>query len=260
MKLTDPYLISADDVLKKGPYPTTMLLRPLTMWLVVFSIKHKIHPNVLTLMMLVSVLVSCGLMFTLNVWAMIAGFINLQLFEVFDDADGIVARSRNKLSPYGQQLDFWMHMTCHPIIIATYTYWMYSRCNYNFIPNYDFTWGLVGLSIALVVVELSMRLMVCFDSLSGLRLSAEGVTSPAPAELSKLRIAFNAFKAILTVFPVFFSLFPICFIIDYFVQPSLVSIYVYLIFIGCYTLFYLKESASRLFLYMKPYHHDQASK
>ncbi len=241
---TRELLSQAKDNLRHNPQITVRLLRPFTLWLSKWGLKRQANPNFLTVCMLLTVLASMPLIAWGRLYSLIPGLLLIQWFEIFDDADGIVARGTGKLSLYGEQLDYLMHLICHPLAIATYAYAIWQTLPagepISFIPLSG-GWLVILLAAILCVCEYGIRSFVKLDSITSLKQKAAGTDAP-PARLSLSAILVTN----LFCFPVFMQLFPLCLIADAIWEGLNISLWVFGVVTCLFVLFYLKECLARL--------------
>lgn len=231
-------------------YITSLVLQPITFWMARKASNKGVNPNYLTLGMLLSVVLAIPCFFCPSPYAYLIGFLLLQFFEIFDDADGIVARATNQLSPYGEQLDYLMHLICHPLLILTYGYVVF-----QLIPDQKI-WGFEKLYVLLVffgilfLVEVSMRSLIELSSISRLkRPDTVTETKPLTGFSYVFRCCYNQISFCLTDFPVFALLIPIFFVIDGFLHLNL-SFYAFVIYTSCSLLHELKMLLSYCILFV----------
>ncbi|MDR1183148.1 MAG: CDP-alcohol phosphatidyltransferase family protein, partial [Bacteroidales bacterium] len=101
-----------------------------------FFVNRKITPNQVTLLMILSGIIGAIFFALPYVICKIIGAIFIQLWFVFDDSDGEVARYTKQFSKYGTEMDFMAHAITHPLFILSFLassiqlykiehYWLY---------------------------------------------------------------------------------------------------------------------------------------
>lgn len=122
------------EIIKAGKFKRTFFVCPpaliLSTWISIviafFSIKKRITPNQLTVLMipcaiLASIFFACnGLVCT------IIGTLLIHTWFAIDKADGEVARCTKRYSKFGEELDFLSHHFGHVFFICSFSYVMYS--------------------------------------------------------------------------------------------------------------------------------------
>lgn len=233
----------AEHNLKNGEFITVRLLRFFTCKIVNFSVKRNINPNFLTLMMLVTVLIAIPFFLFDNIILLILGFLIIQFFEIFDDADGIVARGTNQLSPYGEQLDYLMHLICHPIMICVFSYNIYNHLNENVFSFISNEYLMIILACVFIIFEYIYRINIDLESLSNLRLNKK---KERDGKNGILKCIWRSFSS----FPVFMQLFPIFLIIDSIFKIN-ISIYIFIFFIFFWGINVFRMTLKKLIVYAK---------
>lgn len=180
---------------------------PLSVWFA----KKGILPNYITLLMLPSALVAASLFYTGNITCIILGAIVIQLFQIFDYCDGKVARATNQKSKYGKELDFLMHVICHPIVFLSF---------YKLIllaSNIDSSKALL-IVLSGAIIESMIRSMKNLVDAMDAKDTASTSTS-----INKKKGVVYIFDTIfngLISFPYFMCVLPIISIIEYFLKLS----------------------------------------
>lgn len=249
MQQIDEMLTTVSQDLKKHPQITVKTSRPFTLILAKWGIKKNVNPNLLTLGMLLSVLVALPFIFVNQIWSVVVGFVVIQLFEIFDDADGIVARGTGRLSVYGEQLDYIMHLICHPLAIATYGYCVYRNLQapvFSFLSNELLVILLCG---AFIILEYGIRNFVHLDAISRLKLEQRGEVAKA-GKRGFIKTCYRYFIDNFVCFPVFMQLFPIFLFVDL-VAPVTVSVWVLLGEVALWLIFFLSVLLKRFIRYVK---------
>ncbi|MDR0603611.1 MAG: CDP-alcohol phosphatidyltransferase family protein [Bacteroidales bacterium] len=85
-----------------------------------FFVNKKITPNQVTLLMIISGMIGAILFALPCVICKAIGTIFIQLWFVFDDSDGEVARYTKQFSKYGTEMDFMAHAITHPLFILAF--------------------------------------------------------------------------------------------------------------------------------------------
>lgn len=252
-KLTTDQIIETLDRAKADlshhPQSTVRLLYPFTLWLAKIGLKHRVNPNFLTLCMFLTVLVALPFFCFSNAVCAIVGLLLIQWFEIFDDADGIVARGTGQLSVYGEQLDYLMHLFCHPLSLIVYAFAVWrtlpSEKMLDFLPLSNAVLLTVLCSI-FAVSEYGMRAVIELDAMTRLkRLQKNDTPDSEPMHGFRALIGMN-----LLCYPVFMQLFPVFLVIDAFASTH-ISFWIYGGFACLWLLFYLKHSAGRLLRFMR---------
>lgn len=232
-------------------YPTSIILSPLTFFVASLGCKKKMNPNFLTLCMFFSVLLSMPFLYCPSFWSYLVAFFLVQFFEVFDDADGIVARVTGQLSPFGQQLDYLMHIICHPIMIVSFCFAEYNVFPGDTIFGYSKLVVILIACLALMFLELSRRALtglMAVDKLRVPQVSSSGISSKFRFPKFVAAIYSQMF-CVLGTFPVFALLFPLALFLDGLFGTYVSSIYfiVYFVFSSAH---FLKTLFSLLFKYV----------
>ena len=90
---------------------------PLAPWL----IRRHVRPNTVTVWMILSGILAAGLIALPSRIALILGAAVIQLFMLFDYADGAVARATGRCRPMGGELDSLAHLIGHPLMMVAFT-------------------------------------------------------------------------------------------------------------------------------------------
>lgn len=232
------------------------LLSPLTLWLAKRHLRRGTNPNFLTLCMLLTVLVSLPFFFFGNAVCAIIGFLLIQWFEIYDDADGIVARGTGQLSIYGEQLDFLMHIICHPLSLATYAFAVFrTLTEAPMLPALPCSNTVLMLILFAVFVlsELGLRALIELDSITREKRRARG-EEVAPRDL-RCHSGRATVKMLLSAllcypYPVFMQTFPLFLVIDLFAGTH-IAFYVYGVFACLWLLSFLKNCLTHLLPFMR---------
>ncbi len=232
------------------------VLAPLSIWLSRIGLKKNWNPNFMTLCMFASVLAACCCFLAaafveiaaVAIVLTVLGFLVILWFEVFDDADGIVARGLNKLSAYGTQLDFMMHLVSHPTVLVTFAVVIWK--NLPSEPVFSFLSVSNGmlmtiLCAAFIILEYVKRLCTSFDTITQLRLAAKGETAGEKKPLRfPLNVMYNLFS-----FPAFLMTFPLVLIVDAILPTIHLGFWVYLVFACLWVLDALRVVLARVIRY-----------
>lgn len=175
---------------------------PLSVWFA----KKGVKPNNITLLMLPSAIIAASLFFCGNIITTCVGALVIQLFQIFDYSDGKVARATNQKSKYGKELDFLMHVVCHPIVFLSFSGLLFMTSTLD----RQFIWIIV---MSGAIVECSIRslknLVDAMDSKSIL-----SSTSTFQSRNTFLFVVDSIFNGIIS-FPCFMSILPFVAIIDF---------------------------------------------
>ena len=177
------------------------IVYPLSVWFA----KRGVKPNNITLLMLPSALIAASLFYCGNIITTVVGAFVIQLFQIFDYSDGKVARATNQKSKYGKELDFLMHVVCHPIVFLSFSglLFMTSSLDRHFI------WIIV---MSGAIVECSIRsLKNLVDAMDSKCIS--NTTSSYQSRNTFLFVVDSIFNGIIS-FPCFMSILPFVAIID----------------------------------------------
>lgn len=242
-------LARASDDLRHSPQCTVRLLRPMTLLLAGWGLRRRTNPNLLTLCMLLTVLVALPLFCLSHVIPAIIGLLLIQWFEIFDDADGIVARGTGQLSVCGEQLDYLMHLFCHPLsqIVFAFAVWRTLPAE-PMLPCLPFSnaWLLVLLAAIFALTEYGMRALTELCAVTRLKrtLREESAEAPPPRGLHAL-ISANLF-----CYPVFMQLFPILLVVDL-LAGTHIAFWTYAAASILWLLYYGMHACLHLFRYMR---------
>ena len=105
------------------------LCMPLSPFFSTKFVKWQLRPNTITLFMIFFGIVG-SLFFALTKWEFkVLGIICYYLWYIMDCSDGEVARITKQFSTYGRDMDYWAHLTCHPLmnLALWYSYWQLDR-------------------------------------------------------------------------------------------------------------------------------------
>ena len=119
--------------------------------------KVAIRPNTITLFMIFFGIVG-SLFFALPKWEFkVLGIICYYLWYIMDCSDGEVARITKQFSTYGRDMDYWAHLTCHPLmnLALWYSYWQLDRYH---------EWLLAFIFIVFISMEFQHRALLTFQA------------------------------------------------------------------------------------------------
>lgn len=125
-----------------------------------FLAKHNVRPNLITLLMLPSAYIASALFWSQNLFLIFFGALIIQFFQIFDFCDGKIARATKQTSIYGRELDYLMHVLCHPVVLISFYPIV---CMTNNISN---TIALIIILIGCVIEATNRSLHNLFDALS----------------------------------------------------------------------------------------------
>lgn len=194
---------------------TCFVYQKITLALARFFYKIKFNPNIITCFMLITVLIASVLFLVPNVVCLIIGAIVLQFFEIFDDVDGIVARATNKLSKKGEQLDFLMHIICHPILICVFGYLLFNLFPATTIFGVDKLIFFIVMFGIMMTCELIMRQIIALNVITKLKVN-HAEMQVAEHKTPLIIKLFRWIKSFFDMFPVYALVVPIFIIIDTF--------------------------------------------
>ena len=241
--------------LRHCPQANVRLLSPFTLWLAGIHLRRGTNPNLLTLCMLLTVLVSLPFFLFGNAVCALIGLILIQWFEIFDDADGIVARGTGQLSVFGEQLDFLMHILCHPLSLATYAFAVWRTLpEAAVLPALPFSNTMLMLLLFAIFVlsELGLRALIELDAITREKRRARGEEEPPRAArhtgVATVKMILSALLCY--PYPVFMQTFPLFLVIDLFAGTH-IAFSVFGVFACLWLLSFLKNCASRLLPYMR---------
>jgi phosphatidylglycerophosphate synthase len=196
-------------------FPTALLYKPVIYAIATRASYKHINPNQLTLCMLWSVLLALPCFFCPSPYALLVAWFFLQFFEIFDDADGAVARVTHQLSPFGEQLDFLMHLICHPLMSVAIGYSVYFSVPGETIWSYPKLWVIVLVYGSLIITELTVRTLDALAGITKLKQPSSGVPAPLPTGFKGfLRCAYAQASCFVSAFPVYLLIVPIFLFVD----------------------------------------------
>lgn len=201
---------------------------PLSVW---FACK-RIKPNYITLLMLPSAVIAASLFFTGNIICIIAGALVIQLFQIFDYCDGKVARATNQKSKYGKELDFLMHVICHPIVFLSFSGLL------KLIGNLDNLTIILIVFTGAVIESMIRSLKNLVDAMDYRNALTTSNIVSAPKKKGLLFIVDSIYNGIIS-FPCFMCILPFLAIIDYFATPSFSCTFIFIIIQIVYNFVYL---------------------
>lgn len=120
------------------------------------AIRYGVHPNIVTMMMIVSGFIGGVLFMMPSYYCKIMGVVVYFLWFIFDCADGEVARFTKQFSKYGKQLDWAAHMVCHPTFVLAVWCSFYQEKTANMSV-------LSIICILLISMELIGRIRIMWD-------------------------------------------------------------------------------------------------
>lgn len=141
--------------LLQGPF-CIFLCRVLSPMVSIPCIRRGVHPNTITLLMIISGLLGGVLFLMPSLFCKTIACLFYYMWFIFDCSDGEVARFTNTFSKYGKQLDWVAHMVCHPLLILA-IFISFVQNNANNI------YQLSVVSILFVSIELIGRNKVSWD-------------------------------------------------------------------------------------------------
>jgi len=230
-------------------YITSFLLKPITVLFARFLAKRNIKPNLVTMLMLLSVLAAAALFLIPNVVTLGIGIVVLLFFEIADDADGMVARANKRLSRHGMQLDYMMHLLCHPLMIIIFSI-VVNRLN---LPENIFGLEISVLHILVAITALFAILEVIERHLL---LSAEYTKIKHSKGLAAGNVSVSKIKKLIRYllmqmhFPVFMLIFPIFMLVDSLTNAH-ISFYVFIFYAMAKILYILLNYCRRLVVYYR---------
>ena len=141
--------------------------------------------------------------FALPGWGFkVLGIFCFYLWYVMDCSDGEVARITKQFSTYGRDMDYWAHLTCHPLMNLALWY------SYLQLGRYD-EWMLAFIFIVFISVEFQHRALLTFQAYHRKETGTENVDNP-----SMFRYIFRQMYQ----YPNFILLFPFIFLLEYFTE------------------------------------------
>ncbi len=243
----DEILKNAKKSIIQSGFLTSIVLAPFSIVVAKFGLNKNINPNIITLGMLISVLCALPFFYFNAIWGVVIGLILIQAFEICDDADGIVARGSGKLSIYGEQLDYLMHLICHPLAIITYGYAIYialpAERVFYFIDNLHLMFILCAIFI---ITEYAIRNFIHLDSITKLKMQIRDVESSTRHSQHIVKKIINHF----ILFPFFMQVFPIFLLIDLIFNIN-ISIWVFIVAVVLWIIFSLFQVLKRFIKYMR---------
>ena len=175
------------------------LCMPLSPFFSTKFVKWQLRPNTITLFMIFFGIVG-SLFFALPKWEFkVLGIICYYLWYIMDCSDGEVARITKQFSTYGRDMDYWAHLTCHPLmnLALWYSYWQLDRYH---------EWLLAFIFIVFISMEFQHRALLTFQAYHRKETGTESVDNP-----SVLRYIFRQMYQ----YPNFILLFPFVFLLEY---------------------------------------------
>ena len=193
---------------------------PMSPFISMFCIKHKISPNTITFLMILLGAIGGIILMIPNTWCKLLAAIIYYLWYTFDLSDGEVARMTKTFSKGGKYLDWCAHLVCHPLfIIGMYmSFYSLDYCSSYFLY----------ITFFLICVELINRNVTAITELYNVK---EGISSVQNEKLGVVRYIWS----VLFYFPDLVILFPFFLAIDMFFQWNIVY-YVYFIWAVIYCL------------------------
>lgn len=168
-----------------------------------FFIKHKIIPNKVTVLMILSGLLGAMLFAVPTLPTQILGALFIQIWFILDCSDGEVARITKRFSTFGKEIDFTAHIINHPCFTLAFLSAMYFSGNYPML--------LTGLLFVIFMALESMGRHLCsFYVIHDLRLPPQESAATMSSAKEILLYIINS----VTVYPVFALLFPLFFFLD----------------------------------------------
>lgn len=203
------YLIIRKDFQDKPkiePILVDYYTKTMSPFLSIWFVKHKITPNSITIMMIISGIIGSILFSFPIITLKLTGGIFMHLWFILDCSDGEVARITKKFSQFGKELDFMAHIINHPLMNLTFVYSLI--CRYS---NYKMTIMFTG--IVLISAEMILRSLVFLQHIYKLKYKENSKDNDGNRNLHKLVASVSG---LFCVFPNFALLFPFLFIFDYF--------------------------------------------
>lgn len=189
---------------------------PLAYALAPWLIRRHVRPNTVTVWMILSGILAAGLIALPSRIALILGAAVIQLFMLFDYADGAVARATGQLSTYGRELDSLAHLIGHPLMMVAFTL---ALVRLGEAP----TLWTVALGGVYGMLEMCSRTLVEMDAVVALRAGAADAPSPvkplSPKWWAKYIVDF------FIIFPNFAMVFPWVLVVDAFAGTRVAIVY-----------------------------------
>lgn len=189
------------------------------------AIRNNIHPNVITLLMVISGIIG-GILFMLPVIELKAiSILFYILWFVFDCSDGEVARFTNTFSKYGKELDWMAHLACHSLLV------------FGILLNYILKEDAIALTISLLSLAFIASELInrCLIAMNFVECIESNNTSISPSLISRiLHYPSNQ----LFYFPNFVLFYPILFVVDDILNLSVAKT-VYIVWASLYVLYTL---------------------
>ena len=202
--------------LLRGPF-CIFLCRVFSPLVSIPCIRKGIHPNTVTLLMIISGFLG-GILFLLpSVLYKLFACVCYFLWFIFDCSDGEVARFTQTFSKYGKQLDWIAHMVCHPLLILG----VFISFVQNDVGN---IFHLSVVSILLVSLELIGRNKISWDFFIFNNNPYSGTTIS-----SRMSFGFSYISTQLLYFPNFVLFYPPILIICIGLSSAIIGLYIYYI-------------------------------
>ena len=171
-------------------------------------IKHKVIPNTVTLLMVITGIIAPLLLMVDNIYVQCISALLFVLWFVFDCSDGEVARFTFTFSKHGRDLDYMSHVSCHSLfIMAIWKIYAY-QSEYLLLLSMFF--------FVLLATELFYRISVLYT-----------------VYVEKMDIVSNSDKKIKTFilanigyFPNFVVFFPTLYCMSYFFDVNILPLFV----------------------------------
>lgn len=179
-----------------------------------FFANHGISPNMITLLMLPSALLSAVLFSTGNIYLIIVGSILIHFFQIFDLCDGKVARATKHVTKYGREFDYLMHTVCHPIVYFSFFFLL----RLLFVES---NWGIIFVLIGAVLESTNRSLHNLSDAIIVKRAKEPNCNNKKNTHSTPLIILIyrNINMGIMS-FPYFMCITPFLFLLNYFFFPN----------------------------------------
>ena len=169
------------------------LCMPLSPFFSTRFVEWKLRPNTITLFMIFFGVMG-SVFFALPDWSFkVTGIICFYLWYVMDCSDGEVARITKQFSTYGRDMDYWAHLTCHPLMNLALWY------SYLQLGRYDERL-LAFVFIVFISIEFQHRALLTFQAYHRKETGTE-----------------NIFRQMYQ-YPNFILLFPLIFLLEYFTK------------------------------------------
>jgi phosphatidylglycerophosphate synthase len=181
-------------------------------------IKLKLIPNKVTVLMMVSGVIGAGLFSIPNIIFKIIGVAFIHLWYILDCSDGEIARITKKYSKFGTEIDFTAHILNHPLINLAFVVSLIQTKRYNSIY-------LLIVFMIFISLELIFRNILCFNKIYSEKINTnfEELENSESKKLIKNRI--KKFITNVTLYPNYALLFPICYIVDYYLKLDIAYYY-----------------------------------